>query len=123
MDTNTIKKEIEKYYGDIINKREVTYKGDKAFLLVETADSYDFVSISDYSDQPIGTIEVFVEHRVTKTSDTLSDFSTLLHHILLKHDKQSTDFINKILHFAEQIKDSGLAHQSVLGSGANCDKT
>lgn len=103
----TNKKVFEKakeYFGEELTGNAVISQSDsKSLLLVETNAEYALITIADFTEQPIGDVDLLIEVRIPKTKDTLTDIAKLIMFLQQNTTNASTNLTERIEEITKEL--------------------
>ncbi|QOK30063.1 hypothetical protein IIE26_27225 (plasmid) [Cytobacillus oceanisediminis] len=104
-----IKEVIDEKLGelfDIQSKAIIQSTGAKQIILVETTTDYVLVTIKDFTDQPIGNYDIFVEHRVRKGDSHLTDMANMISFLQMDSEKNILRLQERIFNITTDLIDA-----------------
>lgn len=106
LDNNIVEQKLFELFGvNIVSQEKIHSSETTVIALVETNEDYALVSIKDFTDQPIGDVDLFVEVRIKKTGSTLKDMAEMVMFLKKESDYLVQQVQEKIEEYANGLND------------------
>lgn len=106
LDNKIVEKKLNELFGVNIVSQEAIHSSEKTVItLVETNEDYALVSVKDFTDQPIGDVDLFVEVRIKKSGSTLKDMAEMVSFLKKESDYYVQQIQEKIEEYSNGLND------------------
>jgi len=109
----TVQNVLKDYYKErFIGEKIINIEVKSALILVETMNSFELVKVIDFTNEPVGAVDLLVIHRVQKSGDQLLDMSEMIYLLIdglknkiNKHNDEIVKILSDIQLETQRLKD------------------
>ncbi|MEQ2527614.1 hypothetical protein WMO40_12960 [Bacillaceae bacterium CLA-AA-H227] len=107
LNNQILNQKVTEVFGVTKVAQEIIQQTDNAALiLIETNKDYALVTVKDFTEQPIGGHDLFVEVRIQKSGNTLKEMGELIKFLQRDTNELVNQIQNKIYEYTEALNET-----------------
>lgn len=106
MEREVVNQKLEEYFGHQMKTAHIIQSNkSKALVLVELPTDYLIVTVSDYTNLPIGDYDIYIDYRLKKTKDPVYDMAKMIELLHFDTEKGIKQLHEKVLEMTGELSD------------------